>query len=101
MTNIEPPPDHEPATPDEPPNTPHSMWTRRFWLLTAERAIKTAAQVLAALLLAKITSAGGVDIAGIDWTTGLALALGAAALSVLTSLASRPVGPTSDDPSLV
>jgi hypothetical protein len=70
-------------------------------MLTAERAVKTAAQVVVALLIAKISEAGGVDIAGIDWPTGIALAAGASILSVATSLASRPIGPDPDNPSVL
>lgn len=63
------------------------MTTAAFWAATAERAVKTFAQALAALL--------GVEIAGIlsvDWGAALASAGTAALLSVLTSLAGSGVG---------
>lgn len=56
---------------------------------TAERAIKTAAQSLAALLIADGT--GVLDTA---WGTDLSVAGMAALLSVLTSIASAPFGGT-------
>jgi hypothetical protein len=58
------------------------MLTTAFWLSTAERAVRTAAQTLVAAL--------GLDTAGIlhaDWGDGLSLAAGAAVLTVLTALA--------------
>ena len=60
------------------------MWTKQFWLDTAERAAKTAAQ-----------SAIGVFVAGqtvltIDWAQSGAIVGTAVLVSVLTSIASRP-----------
>jgi hypothetical protein len=75
------------------------MWTQLFWMQTAERALKTLAQVLVVVLLAKLTASGGVDIAAIDWPTAFGLAIGAAVLSVVTSVASDPIG--KPGPSLV
>lgn len=67
---------------------------RFFWTATAERAVKTFAQALVALFV------GGLTILTIDWQQALAVAGTAAAVSVLTSLASLPVGKF-DGPSLV
>ena len=75
--------------------------TRVFWLATAERAVKTFAQaLLAALTVAQTAGNLGVDVLNVNWATAVSLAVGAAALSVLTSVASGPVGET-NTPSLV
>ena len=75
--------------------------TRTFWTATAERAVKTLAQaLLAALTVGQAAGAVGVDVLSVDWATAASLAVGAALLSVLTSVASGPVGPA-DSPSLV
>lgn len=63
--------------------------TATFWINTAERAVKTAAQVAVAAI--------GTDAAGItslDWPQIGAVAATAFVLSVLTSLASDRIGPT-------
>jgi Putative lactococcus lactis phage r1t holin len=67
----------------------------RFWAATAERAGKTVAQTLLALW-------GGtaLNALSINWATAAGLGLGAGILSVLTSVASLPVGPPFS-PSLV
>jgi hypothetical protein len=75
--------------------------TRVFWLATAERAVKTFAQaLLAALTIAQTAGTLGVDVLNVNWATAVSLAIGAAILSVLTSVSSGPVGPV-DSPSLV
>lgn len=56
-----------------------------FWTAVGERAAKTFAQVELAALTA---ASGPVDIIHTDWLGVLSLGLGAAVLSVLTSLAS-------------
>lgn len=58
-----------------------------FWKDAAERAVKTFAQTLVALL-----GAGAVDIIHIDWGARLSVAAGAALVSVLTSIASAGSG---------
>lgn len=58
-----------------------------FWIDTAERAIKTFAQTLVALL-----GAGAVDILNVNWGDMTAVSLGAAVVSVLTSIASAGSG---------
>lgn len=71
------------------------MRTAEFWLAAAERAAKTAAQVAVTFVGADLLNAFAVDyerVAG--------LALGAALVSVLTSVASAQVGPKGT-PSLV
>lgn len=60
---------------------------RIFWLDASERAIKTFAQTLVALL-----GAGAVDILHIDWSQRLSVAVGAAVVSVLSSIASAGNG---------
>lgn len=63
------------------------MWTVQFWKDAVERAIKTFAQTLAAVL-----GAGAVDILSVQWTSALAVSAGAALVSVLTSLGSEKFG---------
>lgn len=63
------------------------MGTRAFWADVAERAVKTAAQCLLALW-----AGDGVSLLHLDWPTSLGLAGTAAALSVLTSIASAGIG---------
>jgi hypothetical protein len=58
-----------------------------FWADTAERAVKTFAQTLVALL-----GAGAVDILHIDWGQRLSVSAGAMLVSVLTSIASAGSG---------
>jgi len=72
------------------------MLTKTFWTQTIERAIKSAVQM--ALLMT--AGAEGFELFTLD-PTRLALgALGAAILSILTSIASAPFG-TPASPSLV
>lgn len=73
-----------------------SIWETRFWRQTFERAVKTAAQfVIGGLALGE-----GMNAFDVDWQLGGGFAITGAVLSVLTSLASAPVGdPTS--PSVV
>jgi ABC-type enterochelin transport system permease subunit len=71
------------------------MLTAQFWKDAAERAVKTAAQVAVAFLGADAVNAFGVDYAQVA-----GLALGAAGVSILTSMASSIVG-RPDEASLV
>jgi hypothetical protein len=71
------------------------MFTSRFWQLASERALKTFAQSLVAIL-----SATGVGLLTAPWTTALSTAAMAALLSALTSMASAPVGEP-DTPNLL
>jgi hypothetical protein len=68
------------------------MFSKKFALATAERAIKTFAQSLLALFVT------GMNILSIDWTQALAVSGTAALLSVLTSIGSGNIG--NDGPSL-
>lgn len=63
------------------------IWTRHFWKDAAERAIKTAAQVAASFL-----SAEGMGLFDADWTAFGSVVGMSFVLSVLTSVASAPVG---------
>lgn len=72
------------------------MFTKKFWLETIERAVKTSAQfVIGAGILGE-----GVDLFTVDLATAGGFALTGALLSVLTSLVSVNVGATSS-PSVV
>ncbi len=81
------------------------MWTKRFWKRTAERAIKTSAQVLSV----QVTAAGVTNIQGqavvsawlLDWSNLAGVGLGAALASVLTSVASVEFGSDPENPSMV
>jgi hypothetical protein len=71
------------------------MFDSRFWIAASERAIKTFAQALVALI--------GTDMMGItslDWPALLAASATATLLSVLSSVASAnfgPIGPSLAD----
>jgi hypothetical protein len=73
------------------------MWTARFWLSLAERALKTFAQVMVAQLLVGDRVLGLLDV---NWPTSLSVAGLATAVSALTSIASAGIGPDGS-PSLV
>ncbi len=63
------------------------MLTYLFWQLTIERAVKTFAQSLLAIL-----SVDAVNLFTVSWIAALSTAGMATLLSVLTSVASAPVG---------
>lgn len=63
------------------------MLTYRFWQLAFERAVKTFAQSLLAVL-----GVSGIGLLTAPWTTALSTAGMAAILSVLMSVASEPLG---------
>lgn len=63
------------------------MFTKTFWKDTAERAVKTFAQSMAAVLTAGVT--GVLDV---DWMNALSVSLLATLVSVLTSVGSGYVG---------
>jgi hypothetical protein len=69
------------------------MFDTRFWIAATERAVKTFAQALVAVFVA------GVTVLTVDWTQAIAVAVTAAAVSLLTSVASAPFG--NPGPSLV
>lgn len=70
------------------------MWSVKFWKLAIERAVKTFAQSLLAVL-----GGGSLNLISVDAEAALGISVGAALLSVLTSLASAKF--TDGDPSLV
>lgn len=63
------------------------MFTVQFWRAAAERALKTLAQSLIAVL-----AVGQTTILSVDWRQALAVAATATVLSVLTSVASAGAG---------
>lgn len=71
------------------------MRTYHFWRLTLERAVKTFAQSLLAIL-----GVNGVGLLTVPWVAALSTAGMATLLSVLTSVASVPVG-EQDTPNLL
>jgi len=73
------------------------MWTAEFWKASAERAIKTIAQTMLALWLVGDVA---FNILTVDFGQAAGIGLGAAVLSLLTSVASAGVGPA-NSPSLV
>ncbi len=72
------------------------MFTQYFWKATVERAVKSFAQSLLALL-----SAQQIGLFDVDWVTTLSTAGMVTLLSVLTSLASSQVGNAQDPSALV
>lgn len=70
------------------------MTTAGFWAAAGERAVKTAAQAIVALI-----GTGAVGITALDWQQIGSVSATAAAISVLTSLASDRIG--ASGPSLV
>lgn len=71
------------------------MFTKQFWMETAERGIKTFAQAAGALLVGE-----GLGVLTVDWPQVASVAGLAAVVSVLTSIGSSAVG-DSKSPSLV
>jgi Putative lactococcus lactis phage r1t holin len=71
------------------------MFGHYFWQATVERAVKSFAQSLLALL-----SAQQLGLLDVDWVTTLSTAGMATMLSVLTSIGSSQIGPM-QDPSVV
>jgi len=69
------------------------MWTRAWWQAAAERALKTVAQTLVALI-----GANAVDVTTLDWPSLLGIAATAGIVSILTSIGSAKIG--SEGPSL-
>jgi len=64
------------------------MWSKAFWRGAGERAVKTFGQALLTFF-----ALGQADVLSVDWRVALAGAGTAALLSVLTSVASSPLGP--------
>jgi hypothetical protein len=63
------------------------MFTAQFWKASAERAVKTLAQTLIAIL-----AVGQTTVLSVDWQQAAAVAATATLLSLLTSIASGSVG---------
>ncbi|MFE6161259.1 holin [Streptomyces sp. NPDC056486] len=63
------------------------MWTAGFWKATAERALRTFAQSLAAVLVA-----GATTLLDVDWKAALATAGMATLLAVLTAVGAANFG---------
>lgn len=70
------------------------MLDSRFWIASAERAVKTLAQTLVALI-----GTNAVGVMDLDWAQMLGVSATATILSVLTSIASNGLG-TNVGPSL-
>lgn len=66
----------------EPEQKGKSMWTREFWAGAVERAVKTMAQSVAAVL-----GVGAIGVLSVDWAQTLSVAAAAGLASLLTSLA--------------
>ena len=64
------------------------MFTKKFWVESSERALKTFAQTL----LAMIGAVAVFDAFTADWLTMISVSLGATVLSYLTSIVSAEVG---------
>lgn len=71
------------------------FFTADFWRFSSERAIKSFAQSLLAVL-----SVGGLGLLEVNWVTALSTAGMATLLSLLTSIGSAQVGPN-DNPSVI
>jgi len=63
-----------------------SIFTKKFWIESSERAIKTAAQTFLALDVGE-----SVNLLTIDWVNMLGVAGGAALLSYATSIVSASI----------
>lgn len=71
------------------------LMTKKFWLHTGERALKSFAQTAASLV-----TANGLHLLNADWLDILSVSGMAAVASLLTSIASIPIGDDST-PSVV
>ena len=69
------------------------MWTREFWMATAERAVRTFAQAFAAVIVV-----GATGVLDADWQNALSVSALTTLLSVLTSVAASATS-GSDGPS--
>lgn len=65
-----------------------TLITTRFWVAAIERAVKTWAQAMVALI-----GANTVAVTDLDWLQLFAVSATAALVSILTSVASAGVGP--------
>lgn len=58
------------------------LWTREFWAAAAERAVKTVAQTVVA-----VVGVAGTGLLSVDWVQTLSVAAAAGLASILTSIA--------------
>lgn len=58
------------------------LWTREFWAAATERAVKTVAQTVVA-----VVGVAGTGLLSVDWVQTLSVAAAAGLASVLTSIA--------------
>lgn len=65
-----------------------ALTSRTFWADTTERAVKTIAQTLVAVL----TASGVLDLLTVNWSDALSVAGLAGLISILTSIASSSTG---------
>ena len=68
------------------------MFTKSFWILASERALKTVAQTF----LAMAAAVGVFDALSANWQTILGVSIGAGLLSYATSIVSAEIGDHSD-----
>lgn len=72
------------------------MWTKKFWLESLDRALKSAVQApLTMWGIAKVST-----ISGLDWKNSLSLAGASFIVSLATSIVSAPIG-SSNSPSIL
>ena len=71
------------------------MWTGAFWKQAAERALKTFAQAVLAML-----TGDGLGVLDVNWAAIASVGALAAVASILTSIVSAPAGEP-NSPSLV
>lgn len=73
------------------------MFTRVFWMETADRAVRTLAQTMLALW---VVGDQMLNVFQFDWTNAAGIALGALVVSVANSLVAANMGPRKT-PSLI
>jgi Putative lactococcus lactis phage r1t holin len=66
------------------------MFSLKFWQAALERAVKSAAQGVALAFFA--SDSGPANLFSLDWGNALGFALGAAVLSLLTSIGASGIG---------
>ena len=72
------------------------LLTVAFWAQALERAVKTFAQTAVASI-----GAEAFDVVALDWADVASISAGAAVVSLLTSVASIPIGADKTSPSVV